>query len=299
MPTTISWSSRVTILSGSSRSARAIPSSISAARAGRTSRCAGRRCGPARPRDRASLRPSTGSPRLDRTPPRELAPKRLLPSETVPRRSHGSRGRTGSASTSRSDPGGTSRSRPFRRPRRRASPRPVPGAVDEVNDERHRDAIEPAVAERQPFGRRQPDTHACRNALPRHGDHLRRSHRSPRPSRGPRRRGPLRAGRCRSRHRERVAREVAELDERVESSPPRVVSRAQRVVDAGPGAEVRNPLRAHDVRSDPRPRPRVRRGGRARGHRARRNGISIRSKSFGTTVFANSCRASSAASPPK
>ena len=45
-------------------------------------------------------------------------------------------------------------------------------AVDEVEHERHRHAVEPAVTERQPLGARPPDADAGRERLARDGDHL-------------------------------------------------------------------------------------------------------------------------------
>src|SRR4051794_34746495 len=44
--------------------------------------------------------------------------------------------------------------------------------VDEVEHERHRDTVEPPVAERQPLGRALPHADACRERFACYGDHL-------------------------------------------------------------------------------------------------------------------------------
>ena len=81
------------------------------------------------------------------------------------------------------------------------------------------------------------------------------------------------------------AAEVAELDERRERLPPGGVGRAQRVVDPGAGAEVRDAVLAHASGAGSRaaagPRPRRAPRGTRTGSPRSANGISIRSKSRG------------------
>ena len=104
--------------------------------------------------------------------------------------------------------------------------------------ERHRDPVEPAVAERKPLGDSLADADAGRHRLAGDGDHLAARVDAPH----------LRAGLVGERGREPAgaaadvehapAAEVAELDERGERLPPGRVGRPQRVVDPGARAEV-------------------------------------------------------------
>jgi hypothetical protein len=158
----------------------------------------------------------------------------------------------------------------------RERPRPI----DEVEDERHRDAVEPSVAERS------DSASACRTPTPA-GTAFRATsdHLGARVDAPGRRVRPLderrrRAGPCRSRRRARAAAKVAQLDERVERPPTTGVGPARSsVVDAGARPEVglAGPL------TTPAPARAPFRGPRGHGTRRPRsgNGISTTSKSRG------------------
>ena len=110
--------------------------------------------------------------------------------------------------------------------------------VDEVEHERHRDPVEPPVAERQPLGRALPHADAGRERLAGDGDHLRAGVDAPGLRVGLLDEGREQSSRAAADVEHAPAAEVAELDERRECLPPRRVGRAQRVVDPRAGAEV-------------------------------------------------------------
>ena len=169
------------------------------------------------------------------------------------------------------------------------------------SDERHRHPVEPAVTEWQPLGTAAPHADAGRERLARDGDHLGALVDAP----GLRMRLADESGQQPSRATADVedapAAEVTELDHRRERLPPRGVGRPQRVVDAGAGAEIRWLGRAHSSGWTGVAGPRLRRAPRGTSTGSPRSayGISITSKSRGTTVAGNTSRASSATSEPK
>ena len=160
-------------------------------------------------------------------------------------------------------------------------------AIKEVDDERHRDAIEPAVAEREPLRLPSANTDLGWDCLSRDGHHFATVVDRPHPSTCFRRERGGEAPGATADVQDPLTAEAREIDHRLEALPPRVVGWAERVVDPRPPIEVGR-LVAHASEA----------AARGRGRRAPRdtstggpfsgNGISIRSKSRGTTVFANS-----------
>ncbi len=162
-------------------------------------------------------------------------------------------------------------------------------AIDEMQDERHRDAVEPTVAEREPFGHSPPNPDVARERLARDGHHLVARVDAPhlRSSLAAQRGGEPAGATSDVEH--TSASQISQLDEVLEGSPPALVRRAEGVIGPRASVEVRAPLRAHvsgtvaTVDARPRRAPRWMSVGSPRSE----NGISTMSKSSGTTVFGN------------
>ena len=170
-------------------------------------------------------------------------------------------------------------------------------SVDEMDHERHGGPVEPSVSERKALGVALPYPDPGRDRGTGGGDHPVALVDAPDLGmciRGERGCEPARAA---SDIQDAPATEVAELDQGLEATPPGLIRRTERVVEAGARVEIGATTLGHDSVCAGRRDRRAPRGTRT-GRPCSAKGISMMSKSRGTTVSGKSSPASAAASFP-